>query len=74
MTRFMARLTLAGAAAAVLAGAAAVPAQAVPAQAAAGQDYAAHVRACQAEMGFSGTHNPGVMHRGYSGWDPTHLC
>lgn len=24
--------------------------------------------------GFSGTHNPGVMHHGISGWDPTHVC
>ena len=39
-----------------------------------GRDYAEHVRMCQQEMGFSGTHNPGVMHRGYSGWDPTHTC
>jgi len=27
-----------------------------------------HVRVCAQEMGFSGTHNPG-MHRGASGWD-----
>ena len=39
-----------------------------------GRDYAEHVRMCQKEMGFSATHNPGVMHRGYSGWDPTHNC
>lgn len=38
-----------------------------------GRDYANHVRACQQEMGFSGTHNPG-MHHGNSGWDPTHTC
>jgi len=39
-----------------------------------GGDYAEHVRMCQQEMGFSGTHNPGVMHQGYSGWDPAHTC
>lgn len=46
-----------------------------PAQASTGVDYADHVRACQQEMGFSGTHNPGVMHQGFSGWDSTtHTC
>lgn len=45
-----------------------------PAQASSGRDYADHVRACQQEMGFSGTHNPGVMHQGFSGWDPAHTC
>lgn len=40
----------------------------------AGRDYAEHVRMCQQSMGFSGTHNPGVMHQGYSGWDPDHTC
>lgn len=39
-----------------------------------GRDYADHVRMCQQHMGFSGTHNPGVMHQGYSGWDPNHTC
>jgi hypothetical protein len=39
-----------------------------------GPDYAEHVRMCQQAMGFSGTHNPGVMHQGYSGWDPDHTC
>jgi hypothetical protein len=39
-----------------------------------GRDYAEHVRMCQQEMGFSGTHNPGVMHQGFSGWDPAHTC
>lgn len=39
-----------------------------------GRDYADHVRACRDSMGFSGTHNPGVMHQGYSGWDPSHTC
>lgn len=40
----------------------------------AGRDYAEHVRMCRLEMGFSGTHNPGVMHQGFSGWDPAHTC
>lgn len=39
-----------------------------------GFDYAEHVRMCQQAMGFTGTHNPGVMHEGYSGWDPAHTC
>jgi len=39
-----------------------------------GADYSAHVRQCQQATGFSGTHNPGVMHRGFSGWDPDHTC
>ncbi len=46
-----------------------------PAQAtSAGQEFSEHVRACQQAMGFSGTHNPGVMHQGFSGWDPSHSC
>jgi hypothetical protein len=45
-----------------------------PAQAASGRDFSEHVRGCQQEMGFSGTHNPGVMHQGFSGWDPEHTC
>jgi hypothetical protein len=44
------------------------------AAAGAGSDYAQHVRMCQQAMGFSGTHNPGVMHQGFSGWDPDHTC
>ena len=39
-----------------------------------GRDYAEHLRMCQQSMGFSGTHNPGVMHQGRSGWDPDHTC
>ena len=39
-----------------------------------GRDYAEHVRMCQQAMGFSGTHNPGVMHHGYSGWHAHHAC
>ena len=44
------------------------------ASAASGSAFSEHVRACQQEMGFSGTHNPGVMHHGFSGWDPSHTC
>ena len=31
-------------------------------------NFGSHVRVCAQEMGFSGTHNPG-LHRGASGWD-----
>ena len=35
----------------------------------AGRDYGQHHAAHAREMGgFSGTMNPGVMHRGFSGW------
>lgn len=44
------------------------------ADAATGLDYSQHVRACSASVGFSATHNPGVMHHGFSDWDPTHVC
>lgn len=47
------------------------PAQA---QASSGQDFSVHVRQCREAMAFSGTHNPGVMHRGFSGWDPMRTC
>ncbi len=40
---------------------------AVPALAAA-PNFGSHVRTCAQEMGFNGTHNPG-MHRGAAGWD-----
>lgn len=33
-----------------------------------GPGFGEHVVACQQEMGFSGTHNPG-MHHGSAGWD-----
>lgn len=36
--------------------------------------FSEHVRTCQQEMGFTGAHNPGVMHQGFSGWDPSHTC
>lgn len=52
----------------------AAPSGAASGNAADGQLYAQHVRDCQASMGFTGTHNPGVMHQGYSGWDPDHTC
>ena len=41
---------------------------AVPALAAA-PNFGSHVRVCAQEMGFGGTHNPGVMHHGAAGWD-----
>lgn len=34
-----------------------------------GPAYGAHVVECAQTMGFSGTHNPGTMHQGKSGWD-----
>lgn len=47
---------------------------AAPAGAAAtASGYGHHVRHCAQTMGFSGGHNPG-LHRGRSGWDPTHTC
>ena len=55
-------------AAATAAAAALTLAMAAPAQAVEGRDFASHVVMCQQEMGFSGTHNPGVMHRGVAGW------
>jgi hypothetical protein len=36
-----------------------------------GAEFGEHVSTCVQEMGFSGTHNPGVHHRGYAGWDGT---
>lgn len=56
---------LAGAALALAVGAA------VPANAS--DDFGQHVRTCAQTMGFNGQMNPG-MHRGYSGWDPSHIC
>ena len=53
--------------AAVLAMALAVPAFATSAGGA-GRDFGQHHAAHAQEMGFSGTVNPGVMHRGFSGW------
>jgi len=45
-----------------------------PAQAAdSAADYGQHVTVCAQTMGFDGMHNPG-MHRGISGWDPSHTC
>lgn len=32
-------------------------------------NFGSHVRVCAQTMGFSGTHNPGVMHYGAAGWD-----
>lgn len=42
--------------------------------AATGSDFAEHVRTCEAAMGFSGEHNPGVMHQGFSSWSEMHGC
>jgi hypothetical protein len=47
----------------------AVPAQAADANAAFGQ----HVKMCTQEMGFDGSHNPG-MHQGKAGWAADHMC
>lgn len=52
-------LLAAGTALLALAGVAA-PAAAAP------SDFSEHVRMCN--HAFSGTHNPGVHHQGYSGW------
>lgn len=77
MTRLLA-LTAAAATTAVTllvaAPANAAPSIAASGNAADGQLYSQHVRDCQASMGFTGDHNPGVMHQGYSGWDPNHTC
>lgn len=37
-------------------------------------DYGQHVRMCAQDMGFDGSHNPGVHHQGKSGWEPGHTC
>ncbi len=71
MTRTRRRAVVAVAGATLAALAMSAPAHAA---AAAGQDFSEHVRACQRDMGFTGTHNPGVMHQGLSGWDPSHTC
>lgn len=44
-----------------------MPSAANAAPASAGS-FGQHVRTCAQDMGFSGTHNPG-MHRGAAGWD-----
>lgn len=65
MTKVAAVLVLVGAGA--LAG---TPAQAVETPVGFGQ----HVVMCAQNMGFSGTHNPG-MHQGAAGWqDMDHMC
>lgn len=64
----MRRTTYAAGIAALLA------AMVVPAgPAVAAPEYAEHVVHCAQEMGFSGTHNPGVHHQGFSGWQ-AHEC
>lgn len=66
--------TMVKVAAAVLVGAGALagtPAQADQAPA----DFGQHVVMCAQGMGLTGTHNPGVHHRGASGWhDMEHTC
>ncbi len=44
-------------------------ATAAPAQAEPPSTFGSHVRDCVATMQFTGTHNPGVMHRGAAGWE-----
>ena len=61
---------VAGAATILLAVPAAAWAQ--PDGADAGRDFGQHLAGCAREMGFDGTHNPG-MHRGLAGW-PGHDC
>ena len=39
-----------------------------PVAAGTGAEYGAMVSAHARDGGFSGEHNPGVMHRGFSGW------
>ena len=43
------------------------------ASASAGSEFGHHVQSCAQNMGFDGTHNPG-MHTGFAGWDPAHVC
>jgi hypothetical protein len=38
-----------------------------------GPAFGEHVVHCAQTMGFDGEHNPG-MHRGFAGWDPSHVC
>jgi len=40
----------------------------------AGEDFSQHVRTCVQTMGFDGMDNPGTMHQGFAGWDPSHVC
>lgn len=47
----------------------AVPAFAVNGSGGAGMEYGLHhAEHAIAEGGFTGTHNPGVLHKGFSGW------
>jgi hypothetical protein len=39
-----------------------------------GSEFSEHVRTCSQTMDFDGMHNPGVMHRGFADWDPSHMC
>jgi hypothetical protein len=58
----------------VLAGVVAFPAVGWADAGATGRDFGEQVVTCARDMGFNGQHNPGVMHRGYAGWDPSHSC
>lgn len=39
-----------------------------------GSEYAEHVVHCAQDMGFGGSHNPGVHHRGFASWPGAHEC
>lgn len=68
MTRTKRIATLVTAAAALLI-VTAVPAGA---EESTGRHFAEHIRMHASDGAFSGTHNPGVMHQGLSGWDAHH--
>lgn len=38
-----------------------------------GEDFSQHVRTHAQTTGFDGLHNPGRMHQGFAGWDPSHV-
>lgn len=38
------------------------------------EDFSQHVRTCAQTTGFDGAQNPGRMHQGFAGWDPSHVC
>ena len=46
---------------------------ALPAAPATAGNFGQHVRTCAQTHGFSADDNPG-MHKGITGWDPTHEC
>lgn len=57
----------------VAVGALLVPAGARADASAGGPAFGEHVVDCAQTMGCDGEHNPG-MHRGFAGWDPSHVC